>query len=438
MAATAQDEVWIWLLDDLMRIEPSADEFDMDDREYFWERRTYVTDVVNSSHIPPRGAILIGYLSGDVERVRALGHVDGVAGTATARVRITVRPLLHLGSLDLAEIAAEAGRSSDRSSLVAESLRPRRLDPEDANALLAALIRLRPDVEPWLAGVSQRTEPVPGDRGQRLREERDAIQTGVELSGIELPDTPFIVPGSDVARATAMLNPAVFSDNEDDLIFADLRRFDETGTLEEVSASTSVYRDRGFELQIANVNRKPLEHRLGVDLLYWDKVADSYTLLQYKRLVRVTSNKSGTEDDDRWQYTRKGELADQLAKMSGFGTHIPISGQDWRIVSNPFWFKFVRSDAFDASDARVLRGMYVPSDYLRLGIKANSFTGPAGGFVISYSNTRYVPRGPFVELVRRGYSGSTSAASAEIARLLAALAAEQEIVVVTKAATGAA
>lgn len=80
----------------------------------------------------------------------------------------------------------------------------------------------------------------------------------------------------------------------------------------------------------------------------------------------------------------------------------------------------------------------MPSDYLRLGIQSHSFTGPNGGFVVTYSNTRYLPRDPFVELVRRGYSGTTSAGTAEMARLLATISSEQEIVVVTRSALGAA
>lgn len=433
-----QLEVWMWLLDDLIRVDQDTDEFDVADRDHAWERRTYVTDVVNSSHIPSRGSILVGYTGWESETVRALGYVDGVAGTATARVRITVRPLLHLDRLSLLQIASEGGLVGGTGFLTAGSLRPRRLEAKSASAVLTTISRLRPEVGAWLDDVTQRSEPIRGDAGQRLREERDAIQTGVDLAGITLPETPFLASGSDIIQATQMLNPAIFVDNEDDLIFADLRRFDETGILDEVSASMSVYRDQEFELHIANVNRKPLEHQLGVDLLYWDQVADTYTLLQYKRLTRNTKRNEGSESDDRWQYTRKDDLIAQLGKMSSFADYVPLNAQDWRIVANPFWFKFVRTDAFDASDSRVLRGMYVPSDYLRLGIKSDSFTGPNGGFVINYSNTRYVPRDPFVELVRRGYSGTTSAGSAEVCRLLAALSGEQEVVVVTKSSPGAA
>ena len=79
-------------------------------------------------------------------------------------------------------------------------------------------------------------------------------------------------------------------------MYADLRRFDPEGVLRENGASTSLYRDNDVELLIANVNRRPLEHELGVDLLYWDLTANSYTLLQYKRLTKTGSAAGETDD----------------------------------------------------------------------------------------------------------------------------------------------
>lgn len=423
--------VWTWLLDDLAAVASDASEESLSDREYLWANRTYATDVVNRALVPARGSILIGFVRGGGERVLTLGHVDGLTGAATGRVRLMVRPLLHLRPLHVEQLLAVAGGTRRETIFGAESLRPGLLPPGVAAEILASLVQLRPEAKQWLADLSFENVLVHGERGQRLREERDAIQTGVDLSGIPLPESVLRPPVRDVKRATDLLNPAIFEDNEDDLLFADLRRFDRRGVLEEVGASVSRYCDEKFELLIVNVNRKPLEKALGVDLLYWDRLADSYTLLQYKRLER-TSGGSTESDDERWWYTRQGELVEQLGRMSGLETRPANSADDWRIVQNPFWFKFVRTDAFDPNDTQVLRGMYIPSEYLRVGIDAGSFRGPRGGFRIGYGNARYVPRSPFVELVRRGYSGSTSAASAEILALIATLSRSGEVVVVSK------
>ena len=422
--------VWMWLLDDLMRIDQNIDDLEAAEREYSWERRTYVTDVVNSSHIPPRGAILVGYTGADQPIVRALGCVSGIAGTATGRVRVTVRPLLHLGTLRLSEVASEAGIAEGHRPLIAQSLRPRLIEAKPAADILAVLQRLRPEVGPWLERVSQEAVPIRGDAGQQLREERDAIQTGMDLAGVELPEVPFVA-GAGIVQATEMLNPAMFVDNEDDLIFADLRRFDETGHLEEVSASTSVYREDEFEIHIANVNRKPLEHQLGVDLLYWDRIADSYTLVQYKRLVR-NSKLGGDESEGQVaihaqgrarRATRQDEqpralCPDQCTGLAHRGQPILVQVRTDEVVRS---FRF-------ASASRDVRTIGKPQARHQFRFIRRT----KGRLRDQLFEHAVLATGS----VRRAYPsrilGTTSAGSAEVARLLATLSESHEIVVVTK------
>lgn len=421
---TANREVWAWHLNDLVRLDASLPEDELADRDYWWGARTYATDIFNWGAIPPVGSILVGYVEDHDKRIISVGQVEAVSGASTGRLRATIRPLLHIDPIDVANLPR-----LHQGSLSAASLSPVRI--RDGMALLDSMRAMRPELGGWLDSLALEVVPVDSDSGQRLREERDAIRTGLDLAGADISEGPFAVSEPRVSHARQMLNPKLFEDNEDDLIFADLRRFDTSGVLEEVSASTSIYREVGLEIAIANINRKSVEHSLGIDLLYWDCTENTYTLLQYKRLTKATSA-SSQASEDKWRYTRKSELEDQLSKMSSIGSYPAVNAPDWRIVQNPFWFKFVRTDAFDGRDNKVLKGMYVPSDYLRIGLRSNSFQGPNGGFSISYSSTRYIPRGPFVELVRRRYTGSTTAASVEIAHLIETLAADREVVVVTK------
>lgn len=424
--------VWTWLLDDLIGLAPGGDDEISADAEYAWVTRTYATDVVNRGNVPGQHSVLIGFTRTGGGRILTLGSVDGLNGAATGRVRITVNHLLHITPLSAAELVGADGTSWRGTILEAAPLKPRLLTAGESSQVLAAMANLRPEIGSWLAARTAHVQPIYGSRGQTLREERDAIETGIDLAGFTPSEPILLPPAAEVEHATSLLNPEVFEDNEDDLLFADLRRFDATGVLEATSASTSRYRDGAFELQIANVNRKPIEKLYGVDLLYWDRVADSYTLLQYKRLEKSSGGASDVERES-WSYTREQDLAEQLHRMEKIGPSAALNARDWRIVQNPFWFKFVRTDAFDPNDARVLRGMYVPSDYLRVGIQSKSFRGPRGGFRIGYDNVRYVPREPFIELVRRGYSGSTSANSAEITAAISAISSGRELVVVSKA-----
>lgn len=308
--------------------------------------------------------------------------------------------------------------------LKARPLEPARIPAKFAAQLIASLESINPGVEAWIYRVTNVFDPVDGSPGHRLREERDATSTGIALANIELSESLF---DSGEGLASNSLNPSLFADNEDDLLFHDLRHFDEGGVLTEESASTSVYSKGDFSLLIANVNRKPLEHTLGVDLLYWDRVRNSYTLLQYKRL-----HKAGSGESRRWVYTKRSDIEAQLKKMRSLPPRKPAVANDWRFLGSPFWFKFVKEDAFDPEDQSALRGLYLPADYIEFGLTVNQFLGPQGGFELGYNNASSLSRGPFIEMVRRGFSGSTAASSADILAIISSLSPERELVVVAK------
>ena len=424
--------VWAWAVGDLIR-QDEGDSWDRADRWDQWSRRHYVTDIFNAGQRPPPSSVLVGVTTDGGVRIVALGYLATPSGgVSTGRLRGRVDPLLHMKPVDIGDVAEDLVELQDLTELLAaEPLRPRALPVEQSRRLLDALTRLVPDVGPWLSALEPPAIDISADERERLDEERDALRTGLDVADVNPPgDQSYLraIAGS-VSVATDFLNPDLFADNEDDLIFADIRRFSDVGILSEVSASTSVYRDGTFVLAIANVNRKPIEHHLGVDLLYWDQTADSFTLVQYKRLNRAISAEPGRST---WAYTKRYDLVQQLAKMETVTVGPPAGAGDWRMVPSPFWFKFVRTDAFVSGSREVLKGMYVPADYLGVGLETNGFQGPNGGFRIDYDNTRYINRGPFVHLVQRHMTGSTEAGSAQIHALLSSIDPQRELMVVKK------
>jgi hypothetical protein len=229
-------------------------------------------------------------------------------------------------------------------------------------------------------------------------------------------------------------NPLAVADNEDDILAEDLRRFDPRGLLQMRSSSIAGFTDDDFALTITNVNRKPLEKALGVDLIYYDELAHIFTLVQYKRMTaRPAGRDTGSQ---RWAYTSQTELDEQLQRMD-IGLNEPVNSQDWRIVPSPFWFKFVREQDFSPADPFVLKGMYVPADYLRKAISDGSLrTGPRTGFEVTYANTRYLPREVFVALVRRGFAGTTKAGSEAVLEVAQDRAQVREVVLAMKTRRG--
>jgi hypothetical protein len=77
--------------------------------------------------------------------------------------------------------------------------------------------------------------------------------------------------------------------------------------------------------------------------------------------------------------------------------------------------------------------MYVPAEYLRRALVDGSLqTGPRSGFEITYKNTRYLPRESFVELVRRGFVGTTRTTTAGVLKIIDTQSKSREVIVAMK------
>lgn len=415
----ALDEVWLWSPGDVLASER-------------WERPTRVTDVFRRDGRPTRGSVVLGL----DERARIT--VVGIAGPpqpiATGKVRVALNPLFYDTPVPLSAVlerlAPRLQRRYEGNVATPAPLRASRLSAELGREVLRIVREVMPEVDAGIRAWRHATEAVTGETGLRLREERDAVALAVDLAGIDVPVTPLVTPPS---RSGAVgfaqsLGADLIDDNEDDLLAEDMRRFDAGGAIRMEKSSVARFVDRDFALTIFNVNRKPIEKTLGVDLLYLDETRDIFTLIQYKRLT----SRDRADHEEAWAYTRKSELEKQLDLMS-LDQGDSLAAHDWRLTTSPFWFKFVRTNAFDGSSQAVLPGMYVAADYLRLAlVDGSNLTGPRSGFEVTYSNTKYISRQPFVELVRKGLVGSTKAGTEQVWELLTALAGAREVVVAVK------
>jgi len=405
--------------------------------------RSYVTDVFHRSARPKRGALVLGIESqsagGSVVTVLAVAR--SLQAVATQKDRVRMDPVVRLTqSVSLEEVGARLEEGHRRRLEQAGRPGPLRaveLSPQLSAAVANALRSASPEaaglIDAWDQARSQRFE---GSAGYRLREERDAIQLGVDLAAVEPPEEMVRHVSSIPTRGQLALTSAfdeyfMSTDIEDELIAEDLRRFDPRGTLELRSPAVARFEDDNFALTIVNVNRKPLEKVLGVDLVYWDEVGHVFTLVQYKRLVPHTWDESSMRRT--WAFTRRSEVEVQLGRMN-LGRPRLTGSADWRLAASPFWFKFVKADDFVAGDPWVLRGMYVPADFLRAALKEDGLRdGPRRGFAITYENAKYVTRDTFVELIRRGLVGTTRSGTRRVLDIIAELAAVDEVVVAVKA-----
>lgn len=369
--------------------------------------------------------------------VIGFGVVRNHQRVATGKDRIRLDPLVRIEPLAfeaITNLLPTRGSPNDPFELP-PPLRPRALGPQLGEHVLGALAELSPPVAELLAQITEMEEPITGGRAWRVREERDAVATALDLAGLEAEPDEL---ASTVSRSgpqeplVGLLDPAVLYDVEDDLIAEDLRRFDRSGTLKLTHASAARFTDRDVTLTIINVNRKTLEKVTGVDLVYWDMPNDSYTMVQYKRLTRRSTP---SEDDERWAYTDQSEVTKALDRMTARQGRVSDATQ-FRLTTSPYWFKFVRADAFTPNDPMVLRGMYVPAEYVRQAVSDGAFnTGPRNGFEITYANTRYLRRETFVDLVRKSMAGTTSRQTADVLQEVNALSEDRQTILAVRSHT---
>ncbi|MFI2297160.1 hypothetical protein [Isoptericola sp. NPDC019571] len=382
-------------------------------------RRSYVTDVFRRQSKPRPGSIAIAFQQDDDGSLVAvgLGIASRPTGVADGKVRTRFDswcPLEPPVGLDEINHLITGGTQVH----VPEPLDTTMFQGSAREAILRAVAQLRPEVAEWLSGLSD--EAFVEEEFRQIRDEaRDAIILAADIADVDLPPDAFrhvdYAPDTD-SLLDIVVSAAYVSDLEEDLIPQELRRFDEKSEVSQVSASCSVFTDHddGHKLVVFNVNKKPFEIELGVDLVYWDKTNDTFTLIQYKRLERVSADPSASRFKHDWVYLREQELRKQLKLMPIFSSPATKSA-DWRLTPSPFWFKFVNGDAGRDNDKLVLTGMYVPAEYLRVAVDDSSLrSGPKGGFRLGYANTKYVTKQTFVELLRRGLIGTDSEHSRDL------------------------
>ena len=401
-----------------------------------YDDSSYVTEVVLRASRPRAQSRLIAMRDGENgPEIVGFGVVSGSQQVATGKDRVRVEPLVRFDPIPVSAVQESLETNyvgADVDVTTPPPLRPRALTPKRGEYVLAALEYLSPSVADLLQKLREADEPIGGGRGLRVREERDAIGLALDLARMDptADDLNGSVPRSGPQEPlVGLLAPEAIYDIEDDLIAEDLRRFDRNGDLVLTHASAARFTDRDFVLTIVNVNRKGLERVTGVDLVYWDVPGDSYTMVQYKRLTR---RHAPGLDGERWAYTDKSELSKAIERMDARPGRMADSSQ-FRLSSSPYWFKFIRSDAFTQGDPVVLPGMYVPAEYMRRALEDGScLTGSRGGFEVTYSNVRHLARTTFVDLVRKTMIGTTRQQTADVLAAVNVLATERQAILAVK------
>ena len=169
-----------------------------------------------------------------------------------------------------------------------------------------------------------------------------------------------------------------------------------------------IYSDE--RLVIYTANKLPLEEMLGVDLIYINETRGNIVMVQYKMLEE---ERRGDGNSD-WLFRPDNQSQDEVARMQ-----LPAfegAMMDYRLSSNPFFFKFVMRKLIGNSPKSFL----VSVDHLKQIQESAEALGPRGCVRISYETLdgTYLRQNDMINLIRSGYIGTHRTQTEALATLI--------------------
>ena len=400
-------------------------------RERVETERTFTQVVDTASR--PRPKRFLALLSFNDNQVGYAALATRGSRVATGQVRIRYDSISDLRPISLSAIESRLPRRLRRHftpNLSLDGWLPDQtwlsvLDIVSSDTENGAVVR---DLQSQLAGVRR---SIPSRQLQVLTEERDALGLALQVfeprlrsalpsvHSITTPDTPFLL--------------AMQSSRwpEDLGIDHDSNRFDGWIPSGTPWLGATTFRSGGRTLTVTNVNRTPIEHVLGVDLLYFHKDYRSFVLVQYKRMNR--------DERNELYYRPSGSYSHELQRMKDWdlrtrNTPDPSDLLSYRLANDAFFFKVYSNPTGAPPQEGLLPGMYFPLSYWTPLVASPDTRGPRGGVRITYENSgRHLTNTQFAYLVGGGWVGSVPERETMIREVIAQELADRHSVTVAVA-----
>lgn len=341
---------------------------------------------------------------GDVVAL-AVAKADGLPSTLDRRVRVE-----HLTMLDRSfSVSSVRGSVSDHhyGALRQAVLAGRGTGlTRSASLALAEMLRRRVGdrLVGYLESVSGRGYVV-GRSVARWQQEADAIRVVLRAAGIDSRELDAWRPPAPSEPYLAGLQA---TPSEASLIDHDSRRLPGWEVIETARPDIRVFSRAGRMIEVLSANATGMESLTGVDLVYYHHQAQSLVFVQYKKL------KNGSVAIDK-------RLESQLKRMravSSLGTR-PTAPDNYRLGTRTSCFiKLTSTDRFDPSADRLMRGMYLPIDYVDLLLGDLATFGPRGGQQITERTVRrFINNTLFVKLLGEAWIGTNGVSLADVLQL---------------------
>jgi hypothetical protein len=200
---------------------------------------------------------------------------------------------------------------------------------------------------------------------------------------------------------------------EESAIQHDLFNWPGMSPLHELGIST--FSQGARRLEVIYANRNGLEQTLGVDLIYYNEIFQLFVLVQYK-LMR--------EESGHMLYRPDSQLRVELARMDHFYTsHKVNSGiqahNEYRLNDDGFMLKLVPNKGLIPSSGELIKGMYLPREYVHFLLSPQGPKGSGGGIQFTFDNApRYLDNSTFSASVHDGWIGTRGVQSQSIKNMI--------------------
>lgn len=392
-------------------------------RKYFTESAS-----IPDLHPPKIGLYLIGFARDRFDAL-AIGVSTGVTQTQSARIKL--KRLIKFPQTSLKDIIPDDDFGKKIRKLIVEQNKVK-VQSGTFNAMIRNIARLFPDRVPEIDNLINIANGIDFDKDPKkaslFAQQQDAMRTGLSGFNLKVPAYEDAWELDEYEGSLAYIDGYQTLGEyelvtEDEIANHDLQYFPDFVHSDKYHIKTNAFTDGNDIVLVSMANRNAIEDVLGVDLVYYDEVAESFCLVQYKRMIQHSGkfvyypSSDGNYKKDMKLMKSHTATFKEIEKAH-IGSKFNRMYDNYRIFDGHFFFKFARSINFEPFHNRVIPGYYIPFDMwvsLVEECKDKNSTLKACAETL----TKFIATKEFCELLKRGMIGSRRCSADSVVQVMA-------------------
>lgn len=385
------------------------------------------------------GQLNIALLSFSAHTIDYIALAKKGKKVVTSKFRVEFSSVLSLGAIMIRSIESKLSEQLQRYFMKASQGAGRSIPPATWTALIQAIKSERPnlvnEIDRLLSLRRYSGFRLHGEVAKILIQERDAVGISLDifsgsnqlrdrvlsewapdenaLQEVNETDSTAKLTQTKAGRSSFLTGIPQRYLQEESAIQHDL--FNWEGMTPTHEAGVSLFKQGNRQLQVIYANRNNLERTLGVDLIYYNEQYELFVLVQYKMMHK---------EGDLVMYRPDPQLKTELARMDHFHTSNRVttaiqSHNEYRLNDDGFILKLVPNNGLKPASGELIKGMYLPREYMHFLCSPNGPKGVREGNRITFEDApRYFTNSQFASAVNAGWIGSRGVQSQTVRSMI--------------------